>query len=380
MNRLAVSKMKVLLVDDADTFRQSVAHLLRMRGHEVIEAEDGLAGVKLARAHLPDIIVSDIVMSQVDGYALTSLLRQNAATADIPLVLITGDADLKGMRKGMTLGADDYIAKPFKMEELVAVLDHRVQRRRALHEEMERKLAALGTGIHLGLPTGLKEPLNRILEASHAVALHDPARSAADSTALAESIATAARQLERVAVNLFFHAQLELFGTDAVQRNTLRHAHLAGAETTVAAQASRWAAACGRDADLELKLTPCSAAIAAPFIAKLVEELVANAFQGSAAGTPVSVQCYDDGHNFLLTVVDQGRGMTPELVTKLTQEEPEDRDSLAQKGTGLGLPIVRKLAELHGGKLVLTSEPDKGTTVRVSLPASPPTRATEADE
>ena len=121
--------MKILLVDDADVFQQSVANLLRTRGHEVIEAENGLTGLKLARTHLPDVIVSDIVMSQLDGYVMTALLRQHPTTADIPLVLITGEADLKGMRKGMTLGADDYIAKPFKMDELVAALELRVHRR-----------------------------------------------------------------------------------------------------------------------------------------------------------------------------------------------------------------------------------------------------------
>ena len=121
--------MKILLVDDADVFQQSVANLLRTRGHEVIEAENGLTGLKLARTHLPDVIVSDIVMSQVDGYVMTALLRQHPTTADIPLLLITGEADLKGIRKGMTLGADDYIAKPFKMDELVAALELRVHRR-----------------------------------------------------------------------------------------------------------------------------------------------------------------------------------------------------------------------------------------------------------
>lgn len=82
--------MKILLVDDADLFRQSVTNLLRIRGHEVIEATNGLEGLKLARAHLPDVIVSDVVMSQVDGYGMTTLLRQHPTTADIPLVLITG--------------------------------------------------------------------------------------------------------------------------------------------------------------------------------------------------------------------------------------------------------------------------------------------------
>lgn len=361
--------MKILIVDDAENFRQSIAHLLTLRGHEVIEAPDGLTGVKLARTHLPDVIVSDIVMSQVDGYAMTAVLRQHPATANIPLVLMTGSADLQGMRKGMALGADDYIAKPFKMEELAAVLTQRVQRRRALLAEMDKKLAALGKDIHVALPAVLQDQLDQILQASRLLTSVNPARSQAEAADLAASIHTAARHVERLTVNLFLHAQLELFGTDPERLKALRQAHLTGAENVVARQARLQAETAGRGADLKLKLAPCSAAMAEPQFAKLVAELVANAFQFSPLCTPVSVQCYDDGHDFLLTVVDQGCGISRARISQLMQP---DQTETARPETALGLPIVRRLIELHGGKLVLLSEPDKGTTVRVSLPAAPP--------
>ena len=158
--------MKILLVDDSEPFRLAIAQLLRAHNHEVIEAPNGLDGVKLARVHLPDVIVSDIVMSQVDGYAMTAVLRQHPTTADIPLVLMTGEADFKGMRRGMTLGADDYIAKPFKADELIAALELRVHRRQAARDEIEQKLACLGTGIGTGLPPELAEPLARLRDAA----------------------------------------------------------------------------------------------------------------------------------------------------------------------------------------------------------------------
>ena len=363
--------MKILLVDDADVFRQSVANLLRTRGHEVIEAENGLAGVKLARAHLPDVVVSDIVMSQVDGYAMTALLRQHPATADIPLVLITGDADLKGMRKGMTLGADDYIAKPFKMDELVTALELRVHRRRALRDEVEQKLACLGAGIGLPLPGELTKPLNRILDTSRALATPGQTRTPEEIIELAQTLHTAGQRVERLAKNLFLHAQLELYGTNPTHLNVLRQAHTHHADEVVATHARRCAEAADRAPDLQLKLVPGTAAIAAPHLAKLVEELVGNACQHSPRGTPVAVQGYDDRHDFLLTVTDRGPGLPPEQLASLNQSALPARLTAEPHVTGLGLPIARRLAELHGGKLLLTSEPGKGTTVRVSLPAQP---------
>lgn len=362
--------MKILLVDDADVFRQSVANLLRSRGHEVIEATNGLDGVKLARAHLPDVVVSDIIMSQVDGYAMTSVLRQHPTTADIPLVLITGEADLKGMRKGMTLGADDYIAKPFKMEELVAALELRVHRRQALRVEVEQKLACLGSGLGMKLPVELSQPLDRILASTALLVNSSQPRSQTELIELAQSIRTDARQVQRLSRNLFAHAQLELFGTNPVHLSILRQAFTPDAGVTVAVPARQCAVAAGREGDLRLNLALCTAAISEVRLAKLVEELVRNAFAYSPAGTPVTVQCYDDGHGFLLTIHDQGRGMPPEQVARLGLVPAPG--SGEPQVTGLGLPIARRLAELHGGKLLVTSEPGKGTTVRASLPARPP--------
>ncbi|NBV22806.1 MAG: response regulator [Proteobacteria bacterium] len=361
--------MKILLVDDADVFRQSVANLLRTRGHEVIEAINGLEGVKLARAHLPDVIVSDIVMSQVDGYAMTAVLRQHPTTTDIPLVLVTGEADLKGMRKGMTLGADDYIAKPFKMDELVTALELRVHRRRAAREEVENKLACLGSGMGLKLPLELSQPLDRILASTAMLANSSQPRTQAELATLAQSLRADARQVQRLSRNLIAHAQLELFGTNPSHLNRLRQAISVDADAVVAVPARQCAVAAGREGDLQLKLGPGSAAIAETHLAKLVEELVRNAFEYSAAGSPVSVQCYDDGHDFLLTIHDHGRGMTPDKVASLGVVA--SRPGGEPQVIGLGLAIARRITELHGGKLILSSEPNKGTTVRVSLPARP---------
>ncbi len=363
--------MKILLVDDADVFRQSVTNLLRTRGHEVIEAANGLEGLKLARTHLPDVVVSDIVMSQVDGYAMTSLLRQHPTTADIPLVLITGEADLKGMRKGMTLGADDYIAKPFKMDELVASLELRVHRRRASREDVEEKLACLGTSISLTPPAELAQPLGQVLDAARALDMASQAPGQEALHQLVPPLFAAARRIERATGNLLVHAQLELFGTNPAHLGELRQTHTAEADAVVAAQARRCADAAERMGDLQLKTAPGSAAITEARLAKLVEEVVRNAFQYSPVGTPVTVQCVDDGTSFLLTVTDHGRGLTPEQLAAVEKSVPGAGPDGGPRLTGLGRAIARRLAEVHGGKFLLHSEPEKGATVRVTLPSQP---------
>ena len=95
---------KILVIDDEVMLREAIVLGLRAEDFEVFEAEDGISGMQLARSVRPDLIVSDINMKGMDGYDTLSALRTDKTTANIPFILMTGRADLKGMRHGMSLG------------------------------------------------------------------------------------------------------------------------------------------------------------------------------------------------------------------------------------------------------------------------------------
>lgn len=176
--------------------------------------------------------------------------------------------------------------------------------------------------------------------------------------------------MERIVGNMFLLAQLEIVAMNQAQASALRQAHIAACPV-VLAQACRNAAIASRERDLVLNLTDCSAAIGSQCLGKLVEELTDNAFRCSAPGSTVKVSCSDDGHDFLLTIMDHGCGMSPEKIAALGAVQSAGNGPSGPRATGLGLSIARRLVELHGGRLVLSSEPAKGTTVRVSLPVHP---------
>src|SRR5688572_17752193 len=115
--------IKVLVIDDQAELRGIIATALGLEGYEVFEAENGAVGVSLARRHLPELILCDVMMDQVDGYAALQQLREDPTTATIPCILMTGKADAVGMRQGMELGADDYLPKPFNITQLKAAVD-----------------------------------------------------------------------------------------------------------------------------------------------------------------------------------------------------------------------------------------------------------------
>ncbi|HYE39663.1 MAG TPA: response regulator, partial [Ramlibacter sp.] len=113
----------VLVVEDDDAIRNNIARLLKLEGYTVHVATTGAEGLRQARALRPGVVISDINMPGMDGFALVEALRTDAALATTPVMLLTALDDRASMRRGMAAGADDYLAKPFTRQELLDALD-----------------------------------------------------------------------------------------------------------------------------------------------------------------------------------------------------------------------------------------------------------------
>jgi len=116
---------KILVIEDEKDVRENNHRAADSRGFTAIGAENGALGVRLARELLPDMILSDILMPGLDGYGVLATLSQERLTAAIPFILSTARVTREDTRKGMDLGADDYITKPFTRKELLNAIHTR---------------------------------------------------------------------------------------------------------------------------------------------------------------------------------------------------------------------------------------------------------------
>jgi DNA-binding response OmpR family regulator len=122
---------KVLIIEDSEDIREGIAEMLILAGYEAITAKNGKIGVDLAIRHLPDIILCDIMMPELDGYGVLYLLQKNPQTATIPFIFMTAKTERLDIRKGMDMGADDYLTKPFDDVELFNAIESRLKKRRS---------------------------------------------------------------------------------------------------------------------------------------------------------------------------------------------------------------------------------------------------------
>ncbi len=126
--------IRILLIEDNENVRENTAEILELAGYSVVTAENGKRGVEQARDHDFDLIICDIMMPELDGYGVLHILNKNPKTSSVPFIFLTAKAEKADFRKGMNLGADDYLTKPFDERELLETVELRLKKSSALRE------------------------------------------------------------------------------------------------------------------------------------------------------------------------------------------------------------------------------------------------------
>ncbi len=131
------SMKKILLIEDDVSLRENTSELLELSGYEVITASNGKLGVDVAKQQMPHIIVCDIMMPEMDGYGVLKELSSCEGTKHIPFIFLSAKTEYKEIRKGMDLGADDYLTKPFEEEELMSAIESRLAKAQLIAHMMD---------------------------------------------------------------------------------------------------------------------------------------------------------------------------------------------------------------------------------------------------
>lgn len=152
---------KILIIEDNNDIRENVVEILGLANYQVFEANNGKTGVELAIKNLPDVILCDIMMPELDGYGVLYMLGKNAETATIPFIFLTAKAERLDLRKGMEMGADDYLTKPFDDMDLLNAIETRLKKKEQQQNFYSNSLDRLGTLIAKN--TGLAE-LKKIVQ------------------------------------------------------------------------------------------------------------------------------------------------------------------------------------------------------------------------
>lgn len=152
---------KILIIEDNLEIRENTAEILELDNYNVITAENGKVGVEKAINEQPDLIICDIMMPVLDGYGVLHLLTKNPTTSEIPFIFLTAKADRTDFRKGMEMGADDYITKPFEDIELLNAIESRLRKKEVAKKRYKSDIEGLNSLVQ---DAGGDEELKRLTE------------------------------------------------------------------------------------------------------------------------------------------------------------------------------------------------------------------------
>src|SRR5256884_6689129 len=277
---------KILVIDDDSAMLALTVKALKARGFQTVTADDGVAGLEMAKKHLPDLIICDIQMPRLNGYETLAALRQDPLTGTIPFVFLSGLADRKQFRQGMGLGADDYLTKPFSVSELMGAVNTRLEKQAAMQRRLEKKLEDLRGNIGMALPHELLTPLNGILGLTSIMMDEGVGFEPREIRDFAHNIQISALRLHRLIENFIIYSEIELTKSDPKKVQELRQNGQTLTREVIAGVAQEKAATAARQDDLRLDVQEAYVAMAGSYFKRILEELVDNAFKFSKKGTP----------------------------------------------------------------------------------------------
>lgn len=361
---------RVLVIEDQDEVRNPILEMLEADGYEGLGAENGRQGVELAREQLPNLIISDIMMPELDGYGVLTELQQDPTTAAIPIIFLTARTQAEDRRRGMLLGADDYLTKPFSFEELRHAIDVRLAKQSALERKFQSKIEDLRVNIALSLPHELRTPLTGVLGFSALLVDNADSMKPDEVKQVAQLVYRSGLRLQRLTENFLLFTELQHLKLETALEALDASAVRCAVRSIILPAAQGEAGTVKRAADLVMDIDSADVAILPNHLRKIIEELVSNAFKFSTTGTLVEVhgRLHQREQVYHVSVRDYGRGMSTREVVDMGAYRQFGRQRYEQQGSGLGLAIVQGLTQRYGGSLLVDSQLGKGSTFNVRLP------------
>jgi len=366
------TNQKILIIEDEKPLLFGLTTLMKRQGYDVISADNGELGLSLAQQELPDVIISDVMMPPPNGFELRELLNQNTTTASIPFIFLTALTKQEEKLHGIRLGADDYVTKPFELQELMARVDALLRRRdierqngrsemeNVAKEEMEK----LKSGILENLSHELRTPMVNILLPLEA-AVSNKFTNPEDLIRFTQIALSNAARLDSLVEDF-----LLLTYIDQGTLSTIRQEINPQIDITKPIQ-KRVGLYEEKNLTVDIILE-VHGPIYAPRneFKKVIIHLVDNAFKFSPTNGKVTVKVTAPGDGgCTLHIIDEGSGIPEDVREKVFERYYQhcvDEDQTLD-GMGLGLPIAQAVMQSLGGEVEIV-ESITGCVIRVSLP------------
>lgn len=359
---------KILVIEDDDSVRDSIEQILEAENFEVYLAENGRIGVEKAIENIPDLIICDVMMPELDGYGAITELRKNSSTDSIPFIFLTAKSEKNDIRTGMNLGADDYLNKPFTIDELLGAIGTRLNKNESLEKKSEKKLDELRYNISMALPHELNTPLTGIIGYAEMIQDYADEMDKKEILEFVGYIREAAIRQKKLVDRILLYSHLQLLNSNKNEFDRLKDKTAAISEEYLLALLHPKISDASCQINLTAVIEPRVVAIHGDYLDIIVNEILDNCIKFTAGNSEIKIKGTAGKDTYELFFEDNGRGISKEQIGKIGAFMQFDRKKFEQQGAGLGLILVLQITKLFNGSFEVKSELGKGTSVKISLP------------
>ncbi len=359
---------KILIIEDNNDVRDNIEEILQAEDYEVFVAENGSIGLDVAAKTQPDLILCDVMMPEMDGYEVLKNIRHNVATSITPFIFLTAKNTREDLRKGMKLGADDYISKPFTIDELLDSVSARLKKHEEFTKKSEEKLNELTHNMGVPITNVISEPMKAIIGFSKMIMMEHNNMEKSEIAEFMGLVYQAGMRLSKVVRKTMLYYKLEAMAINTDELSELQDQNSGETKMLIEDISKELMFDVGRKEDVLLLLCEGRVQMPSDYFIDIIRELIENALLYSPKRTKIKIVTGIDKDKLVLSISDEGIGMTPEQVASLGAFRQFNKDFNNQEGLGLGLTIAQRITNLFHGSMTINSNQGTGSTIKVFLP------------
>lgn len=355
---------KILVIEDEMSLLENISIMLEIRGFDVLKSTNGKNGVILAFDNEPDLIICDINMPEMDGFQVLDIIRANPATKLIPFIFLTARTGKDDIRRGMNLGADDYISKPFTEADLISTVTSRLGKHQALSDTFNENLDSLCVKILENMPCDMKAPLDNIQNYSAILSEEYLNGSTKNVKEYSDKIYSSALELKKRFNNYFSYISLldykfpKFIPPEAYARN----ANAILLKVIARTEASY--------PDMpEVKYTPLAGGIKMQneHFEQVVAEVLDNAFKFTKGKESVVISHTVSDTILNLTISNVGLPFSNAALYSISGFSQFNKTLFEEHSLSLGLAIAKRILSLYDGSMNIEHK-DGCTGVTLRMP------------
>lgn len=357
---------KIVIIEDNTEVRENVNEILESSGYTVEAAENGRVGLEIIKRSRPDLIICDIMMPDMEGYELLQQLRSDKNIADTPFVFLTAKTSRDDLSKGMEMGADDYIIKPFTISELLKRVKIRLDKRKEIVERSKKEISDSSSQGGAPIQNELTEPLRTLTGIGKMIMTDHYHMEKSQVVEFVSLIHKAGLELEELVGET-----LSFYEVEDLKNNPEKLDSVSGEATDskpmIEHIGTEEASDFHRENDLVISAVDAKVNIPEKYLSLILKNLINNAFKFSMSGSMVRIISGEEKGRLVISISDEGIGMTKEEIEKIGPYRKFNNDD-SRKGLGLGLASAKQIVKLFNGTFTVSSNKGVGTLVRFRIP------------